>query len=86
MRQGGECSADWTAKTRERVGRLTTALCEARERGEVATACEPEVVAHFLVASLEGAMLMSRVTQDAAVLRQCVGELERYLALYETRS
>src|SRR2546421_9520178 len=37
--------------------RLTVALTEARERGEVTAECRPDAVAHFLVASLEGAML-----------------------------
>ena len=86
MRREDERSGDLTAMARERVGRVTAALREARDRGDVVTACEPEVVAHFLVASLEGAVLVSRVTKDATVMQQCVSELERYLELYEVRS
>ena len=68
---------------RRHVGRLAVALREARARGEVASACDPEAVAHFLVASLEGAILVSRTTRDVTVVQQCVGELGRYLSLYE---
>jgi Tetracyclin repressor-like, C-terminal domain len=74
---------DWAEIACRRVGRLAVALREARARGEVTSACEPEAVAHFLVASLEGAILVSRTTRDVSVVQQCVGELGRYLALYE---
>ena len=45
--------------------------------------CRPEAVAHFLVAALEGAMLMTKLTKDIGVMEQCVREMKRYLALYE---
>ena len=45
--------------------------------------CRPEAVAHFLVASLEGAMLLAKLTKDIAVMDRCVEEMNRYLALYE---
>jgi TetR/AcrR family transcriptional repressor of nem operon len=64
--------------------RLTQALREAQEQGDVRADCRPDAVAHFLVASLEGAMLMTKLTKDIAVMEQCVGELKRYLTLYET--
>jgi TetR/AcrR family transcriptional repressor of nem operon len=66
--------------------RLTSALAEAQERGEVTAACRPESVAHFLVAGLEGAILLSKVSKDIGVMEQCVGELKRYLTLYEVQS
>jgi hypothetical protein len=75
----------WIDDPRARVDRLTAALREAQARGEVAPACEPEAVANFLVASLEGALLASKVTRDATVMSECMNELERYLALYEVR-
>ena len=80
---GPEDRADWA---RRRIGRLTVALRDAQSRGEVRTACNPEAVAHFLVASLEGAVLMSKLTRDLGVMEQCMGELDRYLELYEVRS
>src|SRR5712664_4815964 len=54
--------------------RLTTALVEAQARGEVVAACRPEPVAHFLVAGLEGAILLTKVSKDIGVLEQCVSE------------
>jgi TetR/AcrR family transcriptional repressor of nem operon len=63
--------------------RLTQALSEAQARGEVTEQCRPEAVAHFLVASLEGAMLLAKLTKDIAVMDRCVEEMNRYLALYE---
>jgi TetR/AcrR family transcriptional regulator, transcriptional repressor for nem operon len=64
--------------------RLAQALREAHERGEVTDACRPDAVAHFIVASLEGAMLLAKLTKDIAVMDRCVEEMNRYLSLYET--
>jgi TetR/AcrR family transcriptional repressor of nem operon len=66
--------------------RLTQALAEAQAAGELAPSCVPVAVAHFLVASLEGAILLTKVSKDIHVMEQCVGELERYLALCEVRT
>jgi TetR/AcrR family transcriptional repressor of nem operon len=63
--------------------RLSAVLTEANRRGDVTQACRPESVASFLVASLEGAILLSKVTKDIGVMEQCVSELKGYLALYE---
>jgi TetR/AcrR family transcriptional repressor of nem operon len=65
--------------------RLTVALTEAQERGEVVAACEPESAGNFLVAGLEGAILLSKVSKDIGVMERCVMELKRYLTLYEAR-
>ena len=65
--------------------RLTQALTEAQERREVVEYCRPEAVAQFLVASLEGAMLLTKLTKDIAVMDRCVEEMNRYLAVYEQR-
>jgi len=63
--------------------RLTVALREGQERGELLATGRPETIAQFLVASLEGAILMTKVTKDIEVMEQCVEELKRYLPLYE---
>ncbi|PYN99467.1 MAG: TetR family transcriptional regulator [Candidatus Rokuibacteriota bacterium] len=63
--------------------RLTLALRDAQRRGEVGNDCRVDVVAQFLVASLEGAILMTKVSKDIGVMEKCVGELKRYLAVYE---
>ena len=62
--------------------RLTLALRADLGRG-VGDACRPEAVADFLVASLEGAILLTKLTKDITVMEQCVMELGRYLGLYE---
>jgi TetR/AcrR family transcriptional repressor of nem operon len=64
--------------------RLTQALIVAQERREVTEQCRPEPVAHFLVASLEGAILLTKLTKDIEVMDRCVEEMNRYLSLYET--
>lgn len=66
--------------------RLATALEFACRRGELAPGSDPEAMARFLVASLEGAILLAKVSKDIRVMEQCVGELKRYLALHEVRS
>jgi TetR/AcrR family transcriptional repressor of nem operon len=62
--------------------RLTTALADGQARGEVGKGCSPAAVAQFLVASLEGAILMTKLTKDIGVMEQCVAELKQYLSLY----
>jgi TetR/AcrR family transcriptional repressor of nem operon len=66
--------------------RLATALDSARLRGELTAGSDPETVARFVVASLEGAILLAKVSKDIRVMEQCVGELKRYLALHEVCS
>lgn len=65
--------------------RLTRALTDAQRAGEIEPGCSPETIAHFLVASLEGAILLTKVSKDIQVMEQCLGELKRYLTLYEVR-
>ena len=65
--------------------RLTLVLRRAQSGGEVSAACRPEAVADFLVASLEGAILLTKLTKDIAVMEQCVAEMKRYLSLFEPR-
>jgi TetR/AcrR family transcriptional regulator, transcriptional repressor for nem operon len=66
--------------------RLASALESARRRGELTGATEPERLARFVVASLEGAILLAKVSKDIRVMEQCVAELKRYLALLEVSS
>jgi len=63
--------------------RLEQALAEAQADGSVGAGCRPEAVAQFIVASLEGAILMTKLTKDIAVMERCVEELGQYLTLYE---
>jgi len=65
----------WRAK-------LAEALRRGRATGRLTDECNPDAAAYFLVAALEGAILMSKVTKDIAVMEQCVSELKRHLTLY----
>jgi TetR/AcrR family transcriptional repressor of nem operon len=62
--------------------RLTEALSRGQARGRVRPECQPAVVAEFLVAALEGAILLAKVTKDISVMEKCVEELRRHLTLY----
>jgi TetR/AcrR family transcriptional regulator, transcriptional repressor for nem operon len=63
-------------------GRLTEALERGQARGRVRQNCAPADGAQFLVASLEGAILLAKVTKDISVMEKCVGELKQHLTLY----
>jgi TetR/AcrR family transcriptional repressor of nem operon len=65
--------------------RLTRAVADAQTRGRLTRECAPVAVAQFLVASLEGAILMTKLTKDIGVMEQCVSEMKRYLASDEVR-
>jgi TetR/AcrR family transcriptional repressor of nem operon len=66
--------------------RLATALDSARRRGELASGSDPETIARFVIASLEGAILLAKVSKDIRVMEQCMVELKRYLTLHEVRT
>jgi TetR/AcrR family transcriptional repressor of nem operon len=66
--------------------RLASALEAARRRGELAPDTEPEMLARFLVASLEGAILLAKVSKDIRAMEHCVTELKRYLTFHEVRA
>lgn len=63
--------------------RLRDALCRAQARGHLDAACDPAAMAAFVVASLEGAILMAKLAKDIEVMERCVAELGRYLSMYE---
>ena len=57
-------------------------MARGQARGELRADCNPERAAHFLVAALEGAILMTKVTKDIGVMEKCVDELKQHLTLY----
>lgn len=63
--------------------RLAEALAEGQARHEVSAECEPAATAQFVVAALEGSILLSKVSKDIGVMEQCGSELKRYLSQYE---
>jgi len=62
--------------------RIADALALEQAAGRFSPGCEPGVIAQFLVASLEGAILLTKVTKDIGVMERCVAELKRHLTLY----
>lgn len=65
--------------------RVTDVLQEAQAEGSLRSDCDPARLAHFLVAGLEGAILMTKLTKDIQTMETCVAELKAHLALYATR-
>jgi TetR/AcrR family transcriptional repressor of nem operon len=61
-------------------------LAEVIRRGQVSGRLRVDAdaarIAQFLVAGLEGAILLSKVTRDITVMERCVEELKEHLALY----
>jgi TetR/AcrR family transcriptional repressor of nem operon len=69
----------WRAK-------LTETLDRGQSSGRLRPDCDPAGVAQFLVAALEGAILIAKVTKDIAVMERCVEQLKRHLTLYIAHS
>jgi TetR/AcrR family transcriptional repressor of nem operon len=61
---------------------LAAALTRAQAVGALAPDVEPAALARFLVAGIEGAILLTKVQKDIRVMEHCVAELRRHLALY----
>ncbi len=60
---------------------LAGALSRAQALGALAPDVEPNALARFLVAGIEGAILLTKVQKDIQVMEHCVAELRRHLAL-----
>jgi TetR/AcrR family transcriptional repressor of nem operon len=60
---------------------LAAALVRARAEGTLAPDVDTEAVARFLVAGIEGAILLTKVQKDIGVMEHCVAELRRHLVL-----
>jgi TetR/AcrR family transcriptional repressor of nem operon len=61
------------------LGRLQAIVEQARERGETRPGVDPKAVATVIVASLEGALMMSRLQRNDDPLRAIQSHLSRYL-------
>ncbi len=64
---------------------LGEVLARGRESGRLRSGLDPASAAEFLVAALEGAILLTKVTRDISVMERCVTELKQHLTLYEAR-
>ena len=61
---------------------LGAALVRAQVDGALAADVDADGLAQFLVAGLEGAILLTKVQKDIRIMEDCVVELRRHLALY----
>lgn len=62
--------------------RMAAALQRGQEAAQLRPDFDPVGAAQFLVAALEGALLMTKVTRDVSVLDKCSDELKKHLLLY----
>ena len=61
---------------------LAATLERGRESGRLRADLDAASAAGFVVAALEGAILMAKVTKDISVMEKSVAELKRHLTLY----
>jgi TetR/AcrR family transcriptional repressor of nem operon len=61
------------------VGYLESIVVHAIEQGEIQPDAEPRAVATIIVATLEGALMMSRLERNDSALRRVQKHLENYL-------
>jgi TetR/AcrR family transcriptional repressor of nem operon len=64
--------------------RLAEVVSRGQARGSLRADVDAPRLAQFLVAGLEGAILLSKVTRDITVMERCVEELKEHLTLYRT--
>jgi TetR/AcrR family transcriptional repressor of nem operon len=62
--------------------KVASALERGRARGRLRADLDVAAAAGFIVASLEGAILLAKVTRDIAVMEKSVAELKQYLTVY----
>ena len=63
---------------------LAEVVSRGQARGRLRADMDASRVAQFLVAGLEGSILLSKVTKDITVMERCVEELKQHLTLYGT--
>jgi TetR/AcrR family transcriptional repressor of nem operon len=61
------------------LSRLQTIVEQAHEHGETRPGVDPKLVATLIVASLEGALMMSRLQRNDEALRRVQSHLNQYL-------
>jgi hypothetical protein len=68
-----------TKALRSWLSRLQTIVDQAQARGETQPGVDPKAVATLIVASLEGALMMSRIQRSDEALQRVQAHLNRYL-------
>ncbi len=68
-----------TKALRSWLSRLQTIVDQAQSRGETQPGVDPKAVGTLIVASLEGALMMSRIQRSDEELQRVQADLNRYL-------
>jgi TetR/AcrR family transcriptional repressor of nem operon len=74
-----EIFAGWRAKLAEALSRHHAS---GGDQGDF----DPSALAQFLVASLEGAILLTKVTRDITIMERCVEQLKQHVARHAVRA
>lgn len=77
---------------RQRIGEILTrwrghvsgAILRAQGQGQLARNVQPERLADFLIAGIEGAILSAKVHKNPSILDGCFDELKRHLNMYRS--
>ncbi|PWB80363.1 MAG: hypothetical protein C3F08_04535 [Candidatus Methylomirabilota bacterium] len=61
---------------------METVLRKAKASGQLSEQANIFMLAHFIIASVEGAILLARVQKDVGILEQCFAELKNHIRMY----
>ena len=61
---------------------LAAVLLRAKESGQLSGHADPKALAQFIVAGIEGGILLSKVKKNINVLENCCNELKKYIKMY----
>lgn len=75
---------------RQRIGeilitwrnQISEAITRAQANGQLARNVHSDALADFIIAGIEGGILLAKVRKDVAVLEGCLDELKKYVAIY----
>jgi len=61
---------------------LGTALRKARAQGQLADHTDPTMLAQFVVAAVEGGILLAKLKRNMGILENCFGEIKKHIRMY----
>ncbi|MBW8058004.1 MAG: hypothetical protein FVQ86_08285, partial [candidate division NC10 bacterium] len=75
---------------RQRIGeilitwrnQISEAITRAQAKGQLARNVHSDTLADFIIAGIEGGILLAKVRKDVAVLEGCLEELKKYVGIY----
>ncbi len=63
---------------------MATVLQKAQVSGQLSDRADPTVLGQFIVAAVEGGILLTKVKKDIRVLENCFRELKKHIRMYAT--